>query len=228
MHGKRYFSAQFTVDAQSRRARKYAGISGITFVVLFGAGNSLWGFDAPEVGAHPDEILAFYRDNSDGIVIGATLSLLSIAAFALFAAAVRRVLVEAESDDVLATTAFGGALLALAAGLGAESINMVGGLRAEDGELSGSLAQSLFEISQVLGTIAAAVGVAVFSLATAIVALRTRLVLPRSLAIAVLLIGLSLLTPAARILQWPGGAMMLVALIIAIVLLRAPVEERRA
>ena len=206
------------------KARTYAGIGGLAFVVLFGVGNALWGFDAPDVGAPAAEVLDFYVETSDGIVIGATLSLLSIAAFALFAAAVRRVLAEAEGDDVLATTAFCGALLALAAGLGAESINMVGGMRAEDGELSASLAQSLFEISQVLGTIAAAVGVAVFALATATVALRTRLVLPRSLAVIVLLIGISLLTPAARIFEWPGGAMVLIALVISLTLLRAPVK----
>jgi hypothetical protein len=142
----------------------------------------------------------------------------------VFAAAVRRLLADAEGDDVLATTAFGGALLALAAGVGAESINMVGGLRAEDGELSRSLARSLWEISQVFGTIAAAVGIAVFALATAVVALRTRQVLPRWLAVVTLIIGLSLLTPAAWILEWPGGAMMLVALIVSLSVLKTPVE----
>jgi hypothetical protein len=212
------------MSQENVRTRTYAAISGLVFVVLFGAGNALWGFEAPETGAPAEEVLDFYTGTSDGIIIGATLSLLSIAAFAVFAAAVRRVLADAEGDDVLATTAFGGALLALAAGLGAESINMVGGLRAEDGELSESLAQTLFEISQVLGTIAAAVGVAVFALATAVVALRTRLVLPRWLAVFTLIIGLSLLTPAARILEWPGGAMMLIALIVSLSLLKAPVE----
>jgi hypothetical protein len=196
-------------------------------VVLFGAGNSLWAFDAPEVGAPAAEVLDFYTDTSSRIIFGATLSLLSIASFAVFAAAVRRVLADADRDDVLATAAFGGALLALAAGLGAESINMVGGLRAEDGELSESLAQSLFEISQILGTVGAGVGIAVFSLATGAVALRTRLVLPRWLAVVTLVIGLSLLTPAARILEWPGGAMMLVALIVSLSLPRAPVRAAR-
>ena len=209
---------------QERRSRTYAATSGLAFVVLFGIGNSLWGFDAPEAGASAGEILGFYGANSDEIVIGATLSLVSMAAFALFAAAVRRVLTDARGDDVLATTAFGGALLALAAGLGAESINLVGGLRAEDDELSESLAQSVFEISQVLGTIAAAVGVAIFALAVAAVALRTRLVMPRWLAFVTLVIGLSLLTPAARVFEWPGVAMMLVALIISLALLRAPVN----
>jgi hypothetical protein len=212
------------MSEENVRTRNYAAISGLVFVVLFGAGNALWGFEAPETGAPADEVLDFYTGTSDGIIIGATLSLLSIVAFAVFAAAVRRVLADAEGDDVLATTAFGGALLALAAGLGAESINMVGGLRAEDGELSKSLARSLFEISQVFGTIAAAVGIAVFALATAVVALRTRQVLPRWLAVVTLIIGLSLLTPAARILEWPGGAMMLIALIVSLSVLKAPVK----
>ena len=206
---------------QGRTTRTSAGLSGIAFVVLFGVGNALWALEAPSVGSPPGEIAAFYRDNRDGIVLGATLSLLSIAAFTLFAAAVRRVLADADADDVVATTAFGGALLTLAAGLGAESINMVGGLRAQDGGLNEALAQSLFEISQVLGTTAAAVGIAVFALATATVALRTRLILPRWLAIATLVVGLSLLTPAARVLEWPGGAMMLVTLVVALSLLRA-------
>jgi hypothetical protein len=210
------------MSQENVRARTHAAISGLAFVVLFGAGSALWGSEAPEVGAPPVEVLDFYTGTSDGIIIGASLSLLSFAAFVVFGAAVRRVLADAEGDDVLATTAFGGALLALAAGLGAESINMVGGLRAEDGELSESLAQSLFETSQVLGTIAAAVGVAVFALATAAVALRTRLVLPRWLAAVTLIVGLSLLTPAALIFEWPGLAMMLVALIISLALLRAP------
>jgi hypothetical protein len=189
-------------------------------VVLFGFGNALWAFDAPETGAPASEILGFYSDTSEGIVFGATLSLVAVAAFVLFAAAVRRVLARAEGDDLLATTAFGGALLALGAGIGAESINMVGGVRAEDGELSEALAQSLFEISQVLGTAAAGVGLAIFVIATAAVALRTRLILPRWLALVFLLVGLSLLTPASHILEWTGAAMMLATLTLAVTLLR--------
>jgi hypothetical protein len=211
------------------RARSLAATSGLTFVVLFAVGNALWGFEAPEVGAPAAEVLHFYAETWQGIVVGASLSLLSIVAFTVFAAAVRRVLIEAEADDVLPTAAFGGALLALAAGLGAESINMVGGLRAESGELSEPLAQSLFETSQILGTVAAAVGIAIFALATATVAIRTRSVLPRWLALVIGLIGLSLLTPAARILEWPGGAMLILALMVSLSFLRKPaVSEPRA
>jgi len=148
---------------RSRNAQRYAGLSGIVFVVLFATGNVLWWpWSGPEAGAPAVEIVDFYHDTSGRIVAGASLSLLAIAAFVLFAAALRRVLTEAEGDDLLATTAFGGALLGLAAGLGAETINMVGALRARDGELSEALAQSLFEISQILGSTATGVGMGGF------------------------------------------------------------------
>ena len=212
------------MHARSRSARRYAGLSGIAVVVLFGAGSAVWGSDMPNAGASPPEIVDFYRDTSDRIVVGASLSLLAIAAFLLFAAAVRQVLAEAEGDDLLATTAFGGALLALAAGLGAETINMVGALRARDDDLSDALAKSLFEISQVLGSTATGVGLGVFALATAAVALRTGLILPRWLALVTLLVGITLLTPVSHVNEVSGASLLLITLIIAVSLLRTPVE----
>jgi hypothetical protein len=212
------------VHARSPNPRRYAGLSGIAFVVLFATGNMLWWpWSGPAAGAPAAEIVDFYRHTSDRIVVGASLSLLAIAAFVLFAAALRRVLTEAEGDDLLATTAFGGALLGLAAGLGAETINMVGALRARDGELSAALAQSLFEISQVLGSTAAGLGIGIFALATAAVALRTGLILPRGLAIVAVVVGISLLTPVSRVAEVSGGSLLLITLIIAVLLLRTPV-----
>ena len=213
--------------ARSRNAQRYAGLSGIAFVVLFATGNMLWWpWSGPQPGAPAGKIVDFYRDTSDRIVIGASLSLVALAAFVLFAAALRRVLTEAEGDDLLATTAFGGALLGMATGLGAETINMVGALRARDGELSHALAQSLFEISQILGTTAGGVGIGIFVLATAAVALRTGLILPRWLAIVTGIVGFSLLTPVTHVTEVTGAAMVLITLIIAVLLLRTPVKER--
>ena len=195
-------------------------------MVLFGTGSALWALgDWPRAGAPAAEIVDFYGDTSDRIIVGATLSMLAVAAFVLFAAAVRRVLTEAEGDDLLATTAFGGALLGLAAGLGAETINMVGALRARDGRLSDALAQSLHEISQILGSTATGVGMGVFALATAAVALRTGRVLPRWLAIVTIVLGVSLLTPVSRVAEVSGASLVLITSIIAVVLLRTPVEE---
>ena len=211
-------------SARRLNARRCAGVSAITGALLFATGSALWALDWPEAGAPAAEVAHFYRDTADRIVVGASLSLLAIAAFVLFAAAFRRVLTEAEGDDLLATAAFGGALLAMAAGLGAETINMVGALRAHDGQLSGTLAQSLWEIARVLGSTAGGVGIGVFALATAAAALRTGLVLPRWLAIVLALVGAALLTPVSYVGEATGGAMVLLGLVIGTVLLRGPAD----
>jgi hypothetical protein len=203
-------------------AERYAGWSGIAFVLLFGVGSAIWGIDMPDAGAPVREILDFYRETSDRIVVGASLSLLGIAAFVLFAASVRSALLDAGGDDFLATAAFGGALLGLAAGLGAETINMTAALRADGGELSGVLARSLFEISQVLGSVGAGVGVGVFALATGMSALRIGAVLPRWVAIVLVVVGVALLTPLSYVNVVAGSAMLVVALLIAIPLLKSP------
>ena len=80
-----------------------------------------------------------------------SLSLLAVAVFLVFGAAMHQVLKNAGGEDFLATTALSGWLLAMTVGIGAEGINLAAALRAQDDELSPDLAQSLFEISQVLG-----------------------------------------------------------------------------
>jgi hypothetical protein len=213
--------------AQPLDARRCAGLSGIAGAVLFGVGGALWAFEWPGAGAPAAKIVRFYHHASGRIIVGASLSLLAIAAFVLFAAAIRRVLTEAEGDDLLPTTAFGGALLAGAAGFAAETINMVGAARAQDGTLTYALAQSLWELARVFGSSAGGVGLGVFALATAAVALRTNLVLARPLAIVFALLGATLLTPASYYVgQLTGGALILFALIIAAALLRAPDQDR--
>ena len=202
--------------AQTRRA---TGLAGIAAAVLFGTGSALWGFEQPDSGASVEEIIRFYTEASGRIVVGASLSLLAIAAVVVFASGARTILRDAEGDDLLANTAFGGALLMAAAGLGAETINMVGALRADDGQLTGELAQAVFEISYVLGYNAAGVGAGVFALATAAVALRTRAVLPRWLAVLSIIVGAALLTPLSPVLLGPG---LLVLVAIGVQLFRSP------
>src|SRR5947209_19414395 len=65
----------------------------------------------------------------------------------------------------------------------------------------------------------------VFALATAAVALRTGVVLPRWLAIVIAVVGASLLTPVSYVGELTGGALIVVALTIAVVLLGTPVED---
>lgn len=189
---------------QRLATRRITGLAGLGVVVLFGVGNALWAFEQPDAGAPAREIVAFYTNTSTEIVIGGSLSLVAIALFVLFASGVRVLLRDHEDDDLLATTAFGGALLAMAAGLGAETINMVGALRADGGELTRELGQALFEVSYVLGYNGAGVGIGIFALAIAAVALRSRALLPRWLALLLLVVGVAFLTPLSRFLLGPS------------------------
>ncbi len=204
---------------QRRTTRRVTGLAGLGAVVLFAVGNGLWAFDQPEAGAPAREVVSFYAGNSGWIVAGASLSLLAVALFVLFASGVRSILREHEGDDLLATTAFGGALLAMAAGIGAETVNMAGALRADDGSLTPELGRALFEISYVLGYPAAGVGVGVLLLATAAVALRARALMPRWLALVLVAIGLAFITPLSRVLLAPS---LLLLAAVSVRLLSAP------
>lgn len=199
-------------------ARLTAGC-GIAAAVLFIVGNSLWAWEQPESNAPADELIAFYADNADGIIWGGGMSLLSIALILVFAAGLRRLLADAEGNDGLATAAFGGAVLLAGAGLVAETLNMVGGLRADEGDLSPELADSLFEISYALGFQGAGVGMGLFAICVAASALRSRAVLPPWLAAITILAGLLLLSPLVEIGFYVAFPLLIV---ISLVLLRAP------
>ena len=201
-------------------ARRHAGISGLTAVLLFAVGNALWGLDMPEDGTAIPEVLDFYDERADRIVIGGSLSLLSIAAGVWFAAAFRQVLRDEGADDFLATAAFGGMMLGLASGLIAEGTNTVGGLRAQDDELTPALGQAVFEISQMFGAPAGGVGFGVAALAIGVAALRTGRVLPRAVAFFMLAAGILLLSPLAHVNAVTGTAMIVLFGMIAVGLLR--------
>jgi hypothetical protein len=195
--------------AELPRAHRWAGLSAIVTVALFAVANALWAFEQPDRGASGTELVDFYSDASGRIVAGALLSLVAIAIFVVFASALRSVLAELEGDELLANVAFGGALLAMATGIGAETINMAAALRAGDGELTGSLALALFDSSYVLGYNAAGVGIGLIALAAGAVALRTGLLLPRWLAIVSLAAGAALITPLSRYLLGPSFLLLL-------------------
>ncbi len=205
------------------RTYRWAGLSAIGAVVLFAVANALWAFEQPDQGASGPELLDFYGDLSAQIEVGALLSLISVAMFVVFASALRAVLIDLEGDELLANIAFGGALVGLAAGAGAETINMAAALRASDGELTEPLAQTLFDISYVLGTNAAGIGFGLLTLATSAVALRARALLPRWLAVVGLAVGVALITPLAAytIDEYTVGPSLLLLLALGVLLLRS-------
>jgi hypothetical protein len=207
-------------------ARRHAAVSGLAAVVLFAIGNLLWAIDMPEDGTAIPEVLQFYEERADRIVIGGSLSLLSLAAGIWFAGAFRQVLTDEGADDFLANVAFGGLLLGLASGLIAEGTNTVGGLRAQDGELTPALGQAVFEISQMFGAPAGGVGFGVAAIAIAVAALRTGAVLGRRTATISLAVGLVLLSPLAHLNAITGTAMiLLLAMIVTGLLRRSPLVD---
>lgn len=192
------------MQTQGLTTRRITGLAGLGVVVLFGVGNALWAFEQPNAGAPASKVVAFYSGTSSEIIIGGSLSLFAIALFILFASGVRAILREYENEDVFATVAFGGALLAMAAGLGAETINMVGAMRADAGQLTPELGRVFFEVSYVLGYNGAGVGIGIFGLAIATVALRSRALLPRWLALILIVLGVAFITPLSRFLIGPS------------------------
>ncbi|MDQ6835572.1 MAG: hypothetical protein M3016_05230 [Actinomycetota bacterium] len=198
-------------------------MSAIGAALLFAGANALWALEQPQLGAPAPQLLHFYAHASGRIVAGGLLSLISIAVFVAFAGALRSVLIELEGDELLANVAFGGALLGMAAGVGAETINMAAALRAGDGKLTGPVAEALFDTSYVLGYNAAGIGIGLLTLAIGCAALRARALLPRWLATVAVLLGLALLTPLARHALGPS---FVVLLILGALMLRGSAVQR--
>jgi hypothetical protein len=186
------------------RSHRYAGWSALVTAILFGIANALWVLDQPGFGVSAPHLVRFYRDSSGRIVTGALLSLVSFALFITFASAFRAVLVELEEDELHANMAFGSVLMVVAAGFGAETINMAAALRAGDGHLSGTLAQALFDSSYVLGYNAAGIGLGLLAIAVGAAALRVRALLPMWLRLVAVALGILLLTPLSRYLLGVG------------------------
>jgi hypothetical protein len=201
------------------------GAVGLAVAVLFGAGNALWALDQPEAGASAHQIVSFYTGTSNRIIAGASVSLLAGALLVFFASGVRTLLRDHAPDDLFPSAAFGGLLLVVATGLGAETINMVGALRAKHGQLTPKLGRALFETSYVLGYNAAGVGIAVLLGAIVGVAWCSPSLLPRWAALPLLLLAIAFLTPLCRFLLVP--AIVLLAFVSTRLLLTAHAERLR-
>jgi hypothetical protein len=180
------------------RMSRFAPLSGVLTVVLFGAGSAIWAFEQPDRNAATGEIISFYEGTSTQILIGGTMSIVSVLLFVWFGAVLRERLVAAEGSERtgLPLLAFAGTVITAAVGLGAETINMAGALSAEDGQLTADTAQIYFDVSYALGAPSAGVGIAMVAIPTAVIALRTGRPIGHWAAWAALLVGLAALTPA--------------------------------
>jgi hypothetical protein len=194
------------------RISRFAPLTGLIAAVMFGAANAIWGFEQPARDAGAEEILSFYEGTSTEIVIGGTFSAISLFFLVWFGAVLRGWLAEAEGArrTELPLMAFGGAVLIAAVGLGAETINAVGAMRAEDGQLTAQGAQVYFDVSFMFGYTAAAVAMAVFAAPIALIAMRAGRTLTGWLAWLVVAVSAVMLIPTLSIL--PLFALPVVAL----------------
>ncbi|MGH2980695.1 MAG: hypothetical protein ACRDKV_01450 [Solirubrobacterales bacterium] len=185
-------------------------------MILFAAGSAIWGFEQPQRDAEVAEIVSFYEETSTEILIGGTMSIVSVIFLVWFGAVLRGWLTQAEGAERsgLPLVAFGGAVLTAAVGLGAETINMAGAMRSEDGELTAGTAQVYFDVSFMFGYPAAGVAIAAMAAPLAMIAVRERLVLLSSLswlAVAVALVmvipPISLVGPLYAVLLVLGGTL---------------------
>jgi hypothetical protein len=94
-------------------------------------------------------------------------------------------------------------------------------LRAGDGELTEPLALALFDISYVVGSYAAGIGFGLLTVAVSAVALRTGCLLPRSLALVGIAMGVALITPLAvhKIGEYTVGPALILLVVFAVRLL---------
>jgi len=185
------------------RLSRLAPLSGLIAAVLFAAANAIWGFEQPPRDSGGERILSFYEGTSTEIVIGGTFSAFSLLFLVWFGAVLRGRLEAIEDGErtELPLMAFGGAVLTAAVGLGAETINAVSAMRAEDGELTAESAQIYFDLSFALGYPAAGVAMAVFATPIALIAMRADRPLMGWLAWLVVLVSLVMLIPQLSILS---------------------------
>ncbi len=177
------------------RDQRWAGRSAIAAVLVFAAGNALWAFDQPAPNSTGLELVPFYKDSSARIILGGSLSLVSIALFVVLGSSLSSVLTTVTREDLLGNVAFGGIVLGCAAGLGAESINMAAAIRADDGTLTEPLAEALFDVSYMFGTYAAGIGFGLAMVAIGVAARQSGALLPRWLATLSVVLGVALITP---------------------------------
>lgn len=172
-------------------------LSGLVFAVLFGLGSGIWVFEQPARAAGTGDVLAFFNGASTEILIGGTMSLVSLVFLVWFGAVLKdRLDPVVPAGSVLPLVAFAGTLLLAGVGMAAETINMAAALSSRDSQLTGDAAQIYFDLTYAFGAHAAGIAMALVALPVGIAALRSGRVLPRWSGCVAVVMGLAMLTPA--------------------------------
>jgi hypothetical protein len=176
---------------------RWGSLSGLVFAVLFGVGSGIWALEQPVRSAGTGDVLAFFEGTSTEILVGGTMSLLSLVFLVWFGAILKdRLAAAVPAGSGLPLLAFAGTLLTAGVGLAAETINMAAALSAKDGQLTGSSAQLFFDLTYAFGAHAASITMAMVAFTVGICAVTTGEVVPRWAGWLAVAIGLAMLTPA--------------------------------
>jgi hypothetical protein len=164
--------------------RRLAPLTGIGFVVLSVFAIIIGLSDSPDFAASEREIVDFYADNKDEILIATIAITVSAPFYIWFLGCVRSAIARAEGGTTrLASTAFGAGVASLALWLAGWLINAMGALRLDENDAIGAqTATAYWDIGQILAFAAVAAAAAGLLAATAIASLRYKAILPAWLA----------------------------------------------
>jgi len=183
-----------------RAIERFAPLAGIAFVIFLLAG-VLVGGEAPDLGDSPSDIADFYVDHDTQLRITTVLLFIAMFELVLFASWLRTILKRDGGSAALASTAYGGAVIA-AAGIGVDAA-----LRFTLVEAAGHISEEELEGVFALWTsyfLAIHFGLAIFTLAACLCALG-----PRTLPIWLVALGIL----GAILLVVPVVALALIGLI---------------
>jgi hypothetical protein len=164
--------------------RRLAPLTGIGFVVLSVFAIIIGLSDSPDFAASEREIVDFYADNKDEILIATIAITVSAPFYIWFLGCVRSAIARAEGGTTrLASTAFGAGVASLALWLAGWLINAMGALRLDENDTIGAqTATAYWDIGQILAFAAVGAAAAGLLAATAIASLRYKAILPAWLA----------------------------------------------
>jgi hypothetical protein len=154
---------------------RMAPLAGVGFFLLALLGNILPG-EAPDFLDDPQEYADYFVDNSDQVLVGMNVGLVSLVLLIWFLGSLRRRLLRGEDGDgPFSVVAYGAGLVATALIAAGFALFALAGLRAgEDDAINPDIAATLADAASVLIGLAAPVAEATLLFTTAMVVLRWR------------------------------------------------------
>jgi hypothetical protein len=205
--------------------KRIAPLSGVVFVVLYVAGVLIAMKGSPDFAGDPAAIQTFFENESNRILWGACLAILSLPFWFLFLGNLRSGMAKAEGGaERLSATAFGSGVAAAATGTAGFLVGAMGAMRADDaGKIDAATATVMWDVWQVLAFTATVAVLSAFSLAVGVASLRYGAVIPKWLGVVAILLAIVYLIPPISWAALPVG--LLLTLIISVLLFQQRAGE---